>query len=220
MLTRCSILPLLLLLAATAPAGADTLLTVKTRVEGLNMPGQSPEGEVRIWVAGDRLRRDDGEISYLLRLDQGKLYILNHGDKTYTALTLADLEKSQGDPLKTSIQVTPTGETRKIKGWNARKYKVRISNVTGLDLETTTWASTDVESHGALTRLAVSLSALQPGGAVWGRELAKIEGFPVLNESSVTMSGSRFTTREELVAVAEKEAPAGQYDPPAGYTAR
>jgi hypothetical protein len=215
-----AILPLLLLLAAISPAGADTLLTVKTRVEGLNMPGQSPEGEVRIWVAGDRLRRDDGEISYVLRLDQGKLYVLNHGDKTYTQLTLADLQKAQDDPLKTAVEVTPTTETRKIKDWNAKKYKIRISNAAGLNLETTTWASTDVLAHGALNRMAMSLSALQPGGAVWGRELAKIEGFPVLNESSVTLSGSRFKTREELVSIAEKQAPAGQYDPPAGYSPR
>ena len=34
------------------------------------------------------------------------------------------------------------------------------------------------------------------------------------------MGASRFKTREELVSVETKDAPAGTYEPPAGYTAQ
>ena len=39
-------------------------------------------------------------------------------------------------------------------------------------------------------------------------------------EADVHMGDSRFKTREELVSVETKDAPAGSYDPPAGYTAQ
>jgi len=53
------------------------------------------------------------------------------------------------------------------------------------------------------------LAALQPGSAEWPRQMQQIEGFPVLQESDVTMGGSHFKTREELATVETKDAPAG-----------
>ena len=44
-------------------------------------------GEIRIWVDGDKLRRDGG-FSYILRLDRNKLYVINHGEKTYSELAV------------------------------------------------------------------------------------------------------------------------------------
>ena len=74
-----------------------------------------------------------------------------------------------------------------------------------------------MESHGAYNRLAAALATLQPGSGDWARKLQQIEGFPVVQETDVTMGGSHFKTREELVSVETKDAPAGAWDPPAGY---
>jgi len=215
---RRAAVPLLLLLLA-APVAADTLLTVRSSVEGLKMD-QPTTGQVHIWVAADKLRRDEGETSTIVRLDRGKVYLLNHGDKTYVELTAPDVQKPV-PPAEAAIKVkvTATGETKKVGGWNARQYKVDISSPEGLHLDTTIWASKDVASHQAYGKLAAVLAALQPGSAQWARQMQQIEGFPVLQESDVTMGGSRFKTREELAAVETKEAPAGTYDPPAGYRA-
>ena len=217
---RRLLLPLLLLLLS-APAAADTLLTLRSSIEGLKMD-QPGNGEVKIWLGGDRLRRDEADVSYILRLDRGKLYIVNHGEKTYTELAVpGDLEKivsPAGSQLK--VQVTATSETRKIGGWTARKYDVALSNPQGLRLDTTIWTSKDIAFHEAYSRLAANLAALQPGAAEWARKLQQIEGFPVLQETEVDMAGSRFKTREELVSVETKDAPAGAYEPPAGYRAR
>lgn len=214
------ILPLLLFLFAAAPVAADTLLTIKSHVQGLTMAG-SPDGEIRIWVAGDRLRRDDGDAtSTILRLDRNRLYIVNHQDRTYSELSLPlDLQKlgASQDALKTVVQVKPSNETKKIRSWNARRVEVDVSNAAGLKLDGTLWVSTDVEAYAALNRMAVSLAALQPGGANLARQLEEIGGFPVVQETDVEMNGSRFKTREELVSVETKAAPAGLYEPPAGY---
>jgi len=207
----------LLCLLLAAPAAADTLLTVRSSVEGLKMD-QPTTGQVHIWVAPDRLRRDEGETSTIVRLDRGKVYVLNHADKTYLELAAPDLQKlaaPAGAQMK--VQVTATGETKKVGTWNARKYKVDISNPEGLHLDTTIWASKDVASYQAYGKLAAALAAMQPGSGEWARQMQQIEGFPVIQEADVTMGGSRFKTREELVAVETKDAPAGTYDPPAGY---
>ncbi|HET9211578.1 MAG TPA: DUF4412 domain-containing protein [Thermoanaerobaculia bacterium] len=214
----------LLFLLAAAPALADTLLTVRSSIEGLKIAPSQAE-PIRIWIGGekgDRLRRDEGDSSYILRLDRGKLYVVNHADKTYSEIALpVDARKIGAPPeMQVTAQVTATGETKKIGSWNVRKYKVDITNPAGLHLDTTVWASPDVASHQALTRLAASIAALQPGSADWALKLAKIEGFPVLQEAAVTMGTSHFKTREELVGIETKDAPAGTYEPPAGYTAQ
>ena len=208
------------LLLLAAPAVADTFLTVRSGVEGLKMD-QPAGGEVRIWVGSDRLRRDEGETSTIVRLDRGKVYVLNHGDKTYVEIAAPDLQKlaaPAGAAMK--VQVTATGETKKVRDWNARKYTVEISNAEGLRLDTTIWASKDVVASPAYGRLAATLAALQPNSAEWARQMQQIEGFPVIQETDVTMAGSRFKTREELVSAETKDAPAGIYDPPAGYKAQ
>jgi Domain of unknown function (DUF4412) len=210
--------PLLLLLLA-APATADTLLTVRGSVEGLKMD-QPPTGQIHLWIAADKLRRDEGETSTIVRLDRGKVYLLNHGDKTYAEIAAPDVQRPV--PLTEAaikVGVTPTGDTKKIGQWNARKYKVDIASPDGLHLDTTIWASKDVAAYQAYGKLAAVLAALQPGSAEWARQMQQIEGFPVLQESDVTMGGSRFKTREELLTVETKDAPAGTYDPPAGYRA-
>jgi hypothetical protein len=213
-------LPLLLFLLAL-PAAADTLLTIKSHVQGLTMAGP-PDGEIRIWVAGDRLRRDDGDASStILRLDRNKLYLVNHQDRTYSELSLPlDLQKlaaASQDLLKTVVQVNPTNQTKKIRSWKARKVEVDVSNAAGLKLDATLWVSTDVEAYAALNRMVVSLAALQPGGATLARQLEQIGGFPVVQEAEVELNGSRFKTREELVSVETRTAPAELYEPPAGY---
>jgi hypothetical protein len=215
-MSRRTVFLSLLLLAA--PAAADTLLTVRSSVEGLKMD-QPAGGEVRIWVGSDRLRRDEGETSTIVRLDRGKVYVLNHTDKTYVEIAAPDLQKlapPAGAAMK--VQVTATGETKKVRDWNARKYKVEISNPEGLRLDTTLWASKDVVSP-TYGRLAATLTALQPNSTEWARQMQQIEGFPVIQEADVEMAGSRFKTREELVSAETKEAPAGTYEPPAGYRA-
>ncbi|HEV8577496.1 MAG TPA: DUF4412 domain-containing protein [Thermoanaerobaculia bacterium] len=214
---RRLLLPLLLLLGA--PAAADSLLTLRSSIEGLKMD-QPRSGEVTIWIGTDRLRRDEADSSYILRLDLGKLYIVNHADKTYKVLAVpGDLEKiAAQSAAQIKVHVTATSETKKIGEWTARKYKVDLSNPEGLHLDTTIWTSKDIASHEAYSRLTASLAALQPGASEWARKLEQIEGFPVLQEASVDMAGSRFKTREELVSIETKDAPAGAYDLPAGYT--
>lgn len=231
-----SMLLLALSVLPAGAAGADTLFTLKSHTDSFQVAGQKQEAkdtQVKIWVSGDKMRRDEEEgQSMILRLDQNRLYLLNHESKTYSEIALPiDLRKMMpkgseamadqiANGMKLTVQVTPRSETRKINQWNAKRYDVAIQSAMGMKIATTMWVSKDVDGFPPLNRLAATIASMQPGAGAWAKELEKIDGYPVLQESSVDALGAKFGTREELLAVETKAAPAGAFEPPAGYKAQ
>ncbi len=227
------LLPLLaLLLACTVPAAADSLLTLKSHTDAFQVAGESQPAkdiDIHIWVSGDKLRRDEGEVTSILRLDRNKLYIVRHADKTWSELTLpVDFVRLMPkgseqagvawvQQMKLAVEVQPTGETRTVGTWNARKLRMDITNATGMKIANTLWLSKDVPGWSALNRLASTLAALQPGSESWVSALEKMEGFPVLQEEKVEAMGAHFNTREELLSIETRDANPTTYEPPAGY---
>ncbi len=199
------------------------------------MAGQkqpAKDSQVKIWVSGDKLRRDDDEQSMILRLDTGRLYLVNHESKTYSEIPVPiDLRKMMpkgseamadqiADGMKLTVQVTPKTETRKVNQWTAKRYDVAIQSAMGMKISSTLWVSKEIDSYLPMNKLSATLASLQPGSAAWASELEKIDGYPVLQESSIDALGAKFGTREELLAAEVKDAPAGTFEPPAGYTAQ
>lgn len=229
---RRTILLLALLTAAAVSAGADTLLTLNSHADEVKIAGEIQpvkDVQVRIWVSGDRLRRDEGDTSIILRLDRNKLYVVRHPEKTYSEVPLPidflrllpkakqEAGRTWAEQMKLSVQVKPTNETRKINGWNARRVQMDIQSAMGMKIDTTLWVSQEIEGHRTLNKLTSILAALQPGAMDWSSKLEQIEGFPVLKEDSVDAAGVRFKTREELLSVKTQDAPPGSFEPPAGY---
>lgn len=236
MFRRAVLSSLLFLLAATpGVAGADTLFTVKSHTDAFQMAGQkqpAKDTQVKIWVAGDKMRRDDGEQSMILRLDRSRLYMVDHEAKTYSEISLPiDIKKMMpkgseamadqiANGMKLTVEITPKAETKKINQWNAKRYDVAIQSAMGMKISSTLWVSKEIDGYIPANRLSATLASLQPGSAAWVKELEKIDGYPVLQESSIDALGAKFGTREELLAVEDKPAPAGTFEPPAGYTAQ
>jgi uncharacterized protein DUF4412 len=227
------LLPVLLpLLVVAVPAGADSLLRIKSHNDAFQLMGEAQaakDTEVQLWVAGDRARRDEGEVSTILRLDRNRLYVVHHARKAYSEIPLpVDLRPLMPSPaaaeqmttlMKLTVAATPTGETQKINGWNARKVRFAIASAMGMKIDATLWLSKEVAAYRVANQLVADLESLQPGAAAWTEELQRLDGFPVLRESTVDALGAHFKTREELTAVETREPPAGLYDPPAGYRA-
>lgn len=230
------LLPVLALLPALAlPAGADTLLTIKTHADAFQVMGETQpakDTDAKIWVGANAVRRDEGEASTILRLDRKKVYLIDHTQKVYSEIdlpvSLQKLAPAGGEAavaqlaknMELNAQVTPGSETRKIGSWNARRVDVAIRSAMGMTIDTTMWVSKDLDVYQPLNQLASTVASLQPGAAAWARQLEQLDGFPVLQESNVSVVGTHFKTREELVSAATRDAPAGIYEPPAGYTAR
>src|SRR5262249_41816051 len=83
----------------------------------------------------------------------------------------------------------------------------------------TVWASKDVKGVdlASFHELLNAVQSLAMRGAP-GEERKKIEGFPVLIETTRTFGDREMKSRDELVSVAQKEAPAGAFEVPADYT--
>lgn len=232
---RSTAVTILVLTLCAGSAGADTLYTMKNHTDAFEVAGQkqpAKDAQIQVWVQGDKLRRDEDGQSMIVRLDQKRLYLVDHEDKTYSEIALPiDLRKMMpkgseemadqiAAGMKVSVQVTPRDENRKVNQWNARRFDVAIQSAMGMKIAMTLWVSKEIESFAPFNKLAATVASLQPGSAAWVAELEKIDGFPVLQETNVDALGARFGTREELVSIETQEAPAGAYEPPAEYKAQ
>lgn len=218
---------------ATA-AAADTRLDMKSHTDAFEMMGQSQpaqDREITYWVGGDRVRRDDGESSFLLRADQEKLYLLDHAQETYSVLALpidvlALMPAEMRAQMEGLVQqmamkatVTPTEERKEINGWQTRRYDLHLENQMGMKISSAVWTTEQIDADlDAFRRLYGAMAALQPGGAEAMEEILKIPGIPVLTEARIEGMGGSFGTSEELVAAENAPAPAGTYEVPEEYT--
>jgi hypothetical protein len=85
-------------------------------------------------------------------------------------------------------------------------------------MKSTMWA-TQVEGYDpqAFNSMYVHLNSLQPGMADAVKEMGKIDGLVVEQQGVMTMMGNDVGTSEKTISIDEIDAPAGTYDPPAGY---
>lgn len=227
-------LALTLALAAAPAVQADTVLKMTSHTDAAQAMGESqPAQDVdfTVWIGDDRAVRSSGDTSVLLRLDQKKLYVIDHGAKQYSVLELpVDLAanlppdmKQQMAPMLEAMSMTatvePTEERKTINGWEARLYRVDLSNQLGITADSEVWVTHDVEVDlESLREITRATMALQPGFGSVADELVKIEGLPVLVETDLQGRGGGMTRREELVSAETQDAPAGTYEVPEGYT--
>jgi hypothetical protein len=222
---------LVLLVVASPVARADTMITMNSTTAGL--PG-TPDaaGDVRstIWFSTDQMRVDRTDVSIIVDVEANKVYIVQHEPMTYSALDLpVDLKKllpaemqpmadQLAEQMKMEIEVTPTDQTRQIAGYQARLYQVKASNTMGITRTIDMWMAEEIDLDvAAFKRLNAALFSLEAMGGDWYEKILEIEGFPVLQESQMTMMGQETSTREELISIEQKDSPQGHYAPPADY---
>lgn len=224
---------LVLALLLPAVATADTRLDMKSHTDAFQAMGQSQparDTKITVWVGDDRALRNDGETATLVRLDQKKLYVIDHGAKTFTPIALPvdfaalmpaesrEQMKQMLEMMQMKATVKATGETREINGWAAKRYDVSLTNQMGMTIASEVWATKaiamDMEAFRGLTR---ALFSLQPGGGAAMEELQTIDGVPVLMKTTVKAMGGEYGSREEVVSAKAGTAPAGTYEVPKGY---
>lgn len=215
------------------PAAADTVLKMKSHTDAFQVMGQNQparDAEITYWIGDDRALRDDGETATLLRADQDTLYVLNHAEETYSVLELpVDLaslfpeqSRQQMEQMLQAMEMTasvePTDERQEVNGFPARRYDVVLQNQMGMKVESTVWATEDLDVDlESFHRMSRAMASLQPGGAAVAEELLQVAGIPVLMETRIEGMGGSTTSREELVSAETKDAPPGTYDVPEGY---
>ncbi len=218
------------LLAAT-PAAADRLITMKSHTDAMEMMGQKTPAQDEnylYWFGADAIRHDTGKVSTILRFDRKKMIWINHDDKTYSAIDLpidfkklvppemAPMMEQMATMMGGSAKVLPTDKSGSFGGFDCKFYRVDVNmsmmNM-GMDMCLSDQMPVDYTRYQSMVE---SQAALLPS-TQWMKDLAKLQGFPVRTDSATTVMGKTFKSWQELVSSEEKAAPAGTYEPPAGY---
>jgi len=219
---------ILFLTLILSPVLAKADMHVKRKVHMDAFMGQpASDEEASMWLAKDKFRYDAARnMTQIVRLDKKKLYMINHGNQSYSEIDIP-IDLSQAlDPqaqqmmqsLQTSVTVTDTGETQKIGNWNCNKYtiEINISMMMSMTMSMDWWVSKDVGAD--LIKLYQKhygeVLVANPMMQDLVDKIKEIKGFPIKTEFS--MMGMSMT--DEVVSIEKEKAPAGTYDVPAGYT--
>ncbi|MBN2366957.1 MAG: hypothetical protein JXL67_12375 [Calditrichaeota bacterium] len=226
---------------------ADIFMKQKVHQGGMQFMGQTqePTDQVRTtWLSKDKIRSDEPGKSIIMRLDEKKIYMLDHEKKEYVVMPLdfgekmsKEMQKEMGEDMSekdkqammdmargmtnVEVTVTPTSETKKIGEWNCKKYIQTMKMMMGTTT-TQIWATKEIKMDEDLYgQLSAAMMGMQSGtqgfmGDMMS-ELKKIEGIPVLTETSMMMMGQEIKSSSELIEFREGTAPAGTFDFPEGY---
>ena len=193
------------------------------------------------WMGDNMAAMNKGEASsMIINGETGMILMIDHEKKSYTEMpvdALGDIEKmlagSGADEaeaammgkqmgammaaMKMEAKVTPTEETKEIRGWNCTKYVVEIKMGMG-GMTNNTWVTKDVEiDYSMFSRLMTAPMTQMPGFQELIAEMEKMGGIPVLVEGSINMMGNQVKNKQEVLEIETKDAPDGTYDIPKGY---
>ncbi len=214
-------------------ASADIKIVKMDHTDGFNAMGRTtpPVDQERVtWIGKDRMRTDMSDTSTIIRLDEKKLYVVDHDEKTYNIMELPiDLSQfmppgmaEQMIPMMTfDVTVTPTDETKMIGEWKARRFDVTMTSKMAT-IEMTMWATQDVEfDQEAYYAMYKHLNSMSPGLQKMAEEMSKLDGLVIEEEGVTTMTIMGNTTirkSQKTTSIEDLAPPAGTYEPPADYT--
>jgi hypothetical protein len=226
-----------LLIVAAPGVYADVVLTEQRVREAFVFQGQEQprvEQTVVTWYGDGSVRRDEGEVSFLVSSKDSTLTILDHEAKTSSVLELpVEIERyvpeemrprlrEFREAMKLDTSITPTEVREKIAGHDARRVDIVVTSPTmGMRTELEMWMADDVGVQPELFALAArTLAALQPASGDFVEKLIALGGYPVRTVTKTASMGTEAATKEELVSVETKTAAAGWYTVPSGYTSK
>jgi hypothetical protein len=226
---------------------ADVFIKQKQHTDAYTIMNQSVpamDRVVSIWYSKDNVRIDQtADTTIIFSLGTKTMTMVYHKSKTYETMPVKDMSSIMADAmgqddemdeeakaqaaammqqmagmLKPTMTVKATGETKKIKTWNTRKY-ILTTSIAGTTFNSDIWACPDLKVDYKLYNEVMNVYlAKMPGVESMMNEIEKIKGIPVLVTSSNKIMDATVKTVHELVEIKENAAPpAGGYQAPAGY---
>ena len=209
---------------------ADVYVRSKLHTDAMAVMGQSmPATDVvtETWISGTRMAAITKETTFIVDLDRNAAFIVTHRDKSYVETPLPfDLAKilppeaaAMLPMMQMSATVSPTTETKRIGEWDCTGYDA-ILTVMGMKMNTRIWASTgvafDVAAFSAKMMPVLAQGQMRVDAAS-AAEFAKIKGYQIASETTGEMMGAKVHSTTEVAEIVARAAPAGTYEPPAGY---
>ena len=217
----------LAVLSSPAWCGDTVITKAKHSDAAMGQPAKDTT-EVQ-WIGKDHMRVEEGTSVTIVRADLKKMYMLDTAAKTVTTVDLPfDMKKympAEMAPMmehmaaQTRVTVTPSTETQMVKDWNATKYTMSMTMPMGGSMTQVMWVTKDIgtDRAGWQDMLAAQVAS-NPFASGMAAEMKKIDGIAVQVERTMVMMGSESKSTENVLTVETKDAPAGHYDVPAGYT--
>ncbi len=219
---------------------ADMYLKQATHSDAFEMMGQKqPETNdtTIMWLTEDKSCYQTPKMTFLVRADKGVMYMINNEEKSYVEMPVdlmgmlvdaAEADDSEaGEQVKAmaesvmgsmKVTVTPTDETKEIGDWDSKKYDVEMSMMMMKGTQEI-WATEDIDVDPVLFQASMNAAMGQmPGFEGVLEEMKKIEGIPVESTLEMAVMGQTMKTTTKVLEAGEKDAPAGTYDLPTGYT--
>jgi len=225
---------LVIVLAFGVYLHADIYIKTKTHADAMSMMGQNQPARDSVteqWLAEDMVATNMENQSIILDLKANKMFIVNHGEKTYVEtdlpLDMAKLLPPQaaqmmGGMMKATVTVAPNGQTKQVGTWKCAGYDVTISMpMMMMTMKQAVWAAANVgvdlnkfmaKAYGNIMK---AQNMMFDEAAV--NEMKKINGIPILTETTLDMMGTQNHRSSEVVEISKKTPPAGVYAVPAGY---
>jgi len=226
---------LVVVLAFGAYLHADVYIRTKTHADAMSMMGQNQPARDSVteqWLSEDMVTTNMESQSIILDLKANKMFIVNISEKTYVEtdlpLDMAKLLPPQaaqvmGGMMKATVTVAPNGQTKQVGTWKCAGYDVTIAMpMMMMTMKQTVWAASNVgvdlnrfmaKAYGTIIK---AQNMMFDDAAV--NEMKKIDGFPILTETTLEMMGTQNHRSSEVVEISKKTPPAGVYAVPDGFT--
>jgi len=235
---------LILFAALAAPAGADLVVTRNVRADQFARPGvggaASPcparierplSGEkVKLSVAPTRARRDEAAVSFIVDLDAGRAYIVDHRARSYSELAFPARTPELAGPMRAGLgaegdklfpyrrlgQVYQSVSNR--EGASRVTRAARVGNGFGAELEVEVELLPDAALAPAALAVETFAQAVRGSGESWLPALEPLAGVPVGLVEELQLPDSAVRYREAAAATEAAPIDPAQFAPPAGYT--
>ncbi len=213
-----------LLVISVVFLSADVYIKQKSNV-GAFMGQPAKETIQEHWLGTNKMAMITPETTMIMNMETKKLYMANHGNKTYLETNLPlDMTKLMPEQMAgmmkgmmegMTMTVQPNGKTKKVLDWNTSGYDVKIT-IMGMEMKMIFWASKDVPFDWKKYTDVYSevYKAQFRMGEKFMEEFKKVQGFPV--ETEMDAMGMKVTTT--TVEISQKNPGPGIYSVPAGYS--
>jgi len=213
-----------------APLAADTVVTVKSHTDAMSKKVPAQDDTQVQWFGEQGTRFDNGETSMIVRTDRNKAYMANHKDRSYVEIDLPiDVKAMMGaagpmmermlEMMQPQVTVTETDRTGSDGGYDCKVVRLEMTISMGNSKTTSdSCVSSDVPIDFSRYEAFARAQADMMPQFKWMKEMMNVaRGFPVRTDTTATFGGRTVTSWTEIEKVEEKAAPAGTYEPPAGY---
>lgn len=235
-------------LALVTPATADMRLRQVLHMDAMTIAGRdvpASDTPTDIWYTKDKVAVVAEATTMVFDFSRKKAFIVDHVNRLFIVTPLPIeprkvFEKAAVKFIelnKTTVTITPNGETRTIRGLSCSGYDVVVATAAstkalGISLRSSDtvsmvmWTTQDVPVDPTMyAQVVANQRRLQLYDEATVAELAKISGYPVLTEitTEITATGGaplKKSSRIELTEAAQAEAPVEILAIPEDYTRR